>query len=243
MYRRLKRLVRKNKLLFLPLFPVLAVCGFLHLMKKSCHRPKSKVAMGVSVIFAVAVLFGVCNYDALAQTLEDSWKILSSKIEKITSSDGSQSMQEISFYCVNGFGYKLFDDGIYETDINNAGINNTDIYVNDIYNLELEQEKEPATATVENEYYKLTVEALGYNETVYEGENKSVCPVVIRNDGFETLTGITVNAPGMKIQGNGVGQQVYSPSEFNEFEENNTNAVENTTEEGGEANRETAPSE
>lgn len=243
MYMKLKRLVRKNKLLLLPLFPVLVICGFLQLMKKSFHRPKSKVAMGASVIFAVAVLFGVCNYDALAQTLEDSWKILSSKIEKITSSDGSQSMQEISFYCVNGFGYKLFDDGRYVTDINNAGINNTDIYTNDIYNIELEQENDPATATVENGYYKLTVEALGYNETVYEGNDKSVCPVVIRNDGFETLTGITVNAPGMKIQGNGVGQEIYPPSDFNEFEENNTNAVENTTEEGGEGNRETAPSE
>ena len=233
MYMRLKRLVRKNKILFLPLFPVLAVCGFFNIMKKSFHRPKSKAAMGVSVIFAVAVLFGVCNYDALAQTLEDSWKILSSKIEKITSSDGSQSMQEISFYCVNGFGYKLFDDGTYDTDI----------YINDIYNIGSEQENDPAAATVENGYYKLTVEALGYNETVYEGNDKSVCPVVIRNDGFETLTGITVNAPGMKIQGNGVGQQVYPPSNFNEFEENNTNAVENTTEEGGEENREITPSE
>lgn len=243
MYMRLKRLVRKNKLLFLPLFPVLAVCGVFNIMKKNFHRPKSKAAMGVSVIFAVAVLFGVCNYNALAQTLEDSWKILSSKIEMITSSDGSQSMQEISFYCVNGFGYKLFDDGTYDTDINYAGINNTDIYINDIYNIGSEQEYDPAAATVENGYYKLTVEALGYNETVYEGNDKSVCPVVIRNDGFETLTGITVNAPGMKIQGNGVGQQVYPPSNFNEFEENNTNAVENTTEEGGEENREITPSE
>ncbi|MDE7249360.1 MAG: hypothetical protein K2N82_05615, partial [Lachnospiraceae bacterium] len=58
------------------------------------------------------------------------------------------------------------------------------------------------------------------------------------------MTGITVNAPGMKIQGNGVGQEIIYPAlDFNEFEENNTNAVENTTEEGGEENREIMPSE